>query len=615
MRREKMIKRVEDIRLLPTPKEICSLEGCFELTGRAYIYTTTALSERFEILKSFSHAVKSTLGLELHFAGGDLCEKGDILLADCKDMGEEEFKIEITENNLTVVSGGFRGFLYASSFLTQLLKQTGASIPALRVHDFPDMRHRAYYLDQTRGRVLHMDELKKFVDKLAFYRYNELQIYIEHTYAFRHIEELWDDESCFTPEEIMELDDYCVKKGIELIPSLSCFGHLYKLLRIKRFQRFCERGEDNNEYSFLDRMGRHIVAVIEPEAQELIKSMLAEYMPLFRSKKVNICCDETFDLCEGKSKELLKDRSKKEIYIEYVKGLCDFVKSQGRTPMIWGDVIAGDTHLFKHLPEDTICLSWGYGTNEKDTFIRSLAERGICQYVCPGVSGWNHLINRIENCFINIRSMCEYGHTYNTMGIMVTDWGDYGHVNHPFFSVPGLIFSGVMAWNRKETGNDFLYFAELISLLEYDDSSRRAVCMLDRASKAEFFDWGDFVRFVDYYTRNKKAGRKEDCERMLKDLRSRYEGKDVSECNNVLDELKPAVPDVFGNSARIVENALEGQKLLNLSAVTICKGEKDEKLNSDMEKWFKEYKEIFLENSKPSDIERVHDVLKAFYGL
>ena len=42
-----------------------------------------------------------------------------------------------------------------------------------------------------------------------------------------------------TPEETIELDKYCKENFVELVPSLSCFGHLYELLQHNR-KDLCE---------------------------------------------------------------------------------------------------------------------------------------------------------------------------------------------------------------------------------------------------------------------------------------------------------------------------------------------------------------------------------------
>ena len=92
----------------------------------------------------------------------------------------------------------------------------------------------------TRGRVQTLDNLKKLVDTLSFYKMNQLQLYVEHTHMFRDLTELWRDDTPMTAEEVLELDQYCYERGVELVPSIATFGHLYKLLKTKTYEHLCE---------------------------------------------------------------------------------------------------------------------------------------------------------------------------------------------------------------------------------------------------------------------------------------------------------------------------------------------------------------------------------------
>ena len=68
--------------------------------------------------------------------------------------------------------------------------------------------HRAYMLDISRDRVPTMETLKLIVDILARYRYNQLQLYTEHTFQYEGHEDVWEDSSPMTPREI------AVTKGV-----------------------------------------------------------------------------------------------------------------------------------------------------------------------------------------------------------------------------------------------------------------------------------------------------------------------------------------------------------------------------------------------------------------
>ena len=80
-------------------------------------------------------------------------------------------------------------------------------------------------LDISRCKVPTMEELFRLIDLLALIGYNELQLYIEHTFRFQDHETVWKDASPVSAEEIQQIDRYCAKSFIELVPNLNSFGH------------------------------------------------------------------------------------------------------------------------------------------------------------------------------------------------------------------------------------------------------------------------------------------------------------------------------------------------------------------------------------------------------
>ena len=78
----------------------------------------------------------------------------------------------------------------------------------------------------------------------------------------------------------------------------------YEALRSKTYNHLCElEGKADDPFSWVDRMRHHTLDVSNEESLDFVKSMIDQIMPLFRTKKFNICADETFDLGKGKNKE------------------------------------------------------------------------------------------------------------------------------------------------------------------------------------------------------------------------------------------------------------------------------------------------------------------------
>lgn len=476
--------------LLPVPKNITHKEGSFFMDKDCEIVLSAHCNlSDFESAALLKKEIKEAAGLTLNINKAFMEKaKGCILLKKC--MGEKEsYEITIDENGIEVIGADDAGLFYGVQTLRQIIRQKGIELPAVSIKDSPYFENRGFYHDVTRGKVPTLHTLKELVDRLSFYKINHLQLYIEHSFAFKNLSEVWVDKDPLTPEEIMELDEYCLKRHVELIPSLSTFGHLYEVLTSRSYSHLSELQVDPEApYSWIERMSHHTLDVSNEESLKLVESMLQEFVPLFTSKKFNICCDETFDLGKGKNAELSNKVGEVRLYTDFLNKVIASVKKYDKQVMFWGDIIVKHPEYLNEIPKDVICLNWGYDASVTEDSTRTIAESGVPQYVCPGVSGWNRLMNEMDNAFVNIRKMVEYGKKYNAVGVLNTDWGDYGHVNLFGNSMPGMIYGASLSWNPE--GEKEIENADTaISVLEFGDKAKDIMTILRELSRQQPFDW------------------------------------------------------------------------------------------------------------------------------
>ena len=601
--------------LLPKPKTIKEQDGQMLLCHSTHIVMTKEVAEtEMHAAKRLQEAIRQETGLILPFSVGEVRE-GDLSLGIAKTLPEQTYEITIDEKGGQISGGDGAGVLYGVETFCQIVQQCGGILPCVQIQDAPDMPNRGYYFDQTRGRVLKLEELKKIADRMCRYKLNQLQLYVEHTYLFRDFSEMWRDQTPLTAEEIRELDSYCRERHIELVPSLASFGHLCTLLSTKTYGDLCEMEDSWKEpFSFWNRMRYHTINVSDERSLPLIKKMIAEYMQLFSSNKFNICADETFCLGKYKSKKHAEERGVHRLYIDYVKELAQFLVENGKIPMFWGDIIWNSPELMKELPESMICLNWGYAPEQREDETRAIAQTGAVQYLCPGVCGWNQWANLIENSYKNITRMCGYAAKYQGIGVLNTDWGDFGHINDPAFSVPGMIYGAVFSWNGEE-----IPFAELnrmISRIEYGDTTGNYVSHLAEICGQSVFQWREAVMY--YENRCLKHE--------LEDGEDLFRGVDQAGVDAAADALR----DVYKKLLESTQAMPETKKQMQLLSVTLqgigiwnavgLLTESMEKTGSfDMQKglelaeklecWFMAYKENWRATSKEGDLHHIAEIV------
>jgi hypothetical protein len=401
----------------------------------------------------------------------DMGVAGDI--GACPVDTPESYRLTVSPDGAEFRAASAQGLFRAVATFMQLVINSvdagaGVAMPCVDIVDWPDFPVRGFYRDVTRGRVPTLDSLKRLADTLAFYKLNQLQLYVEHTFAFSFIPEFSRGNTPLTADDILELDRHCVDRCVDLVPSLSTFGHLYELLRLPRFEHLNELDVRASETprDLWDRMAHYTLDVGNPESFELVSGMIGEYAPLFSSRWFNICCDETFDLGKGKNAARAEREGVGRLYIEFVNKLVGAVKSAGKEPMLWGDIVLKHPEYIPELPAGTVFLNWDYAPDAVEEPVKRFRDAGVTQYVCPGVQGWSRFAADVDRACANISRMVRFGRDAGAGGVLNTDWGDCGHVNLPATSCHGLVFGAALSWDAGD-GEDAGDFDMRFSFLQW----------------------------------------------------------------------------------------------------------------------------------------------------
>ena len=303
--------------------------------------------------------------------------------------------------------------------------------------------HRAYMLDVSRDRVPTMRTLRQLIDLLAEYRYNQLQLYTEHTFAYSRHRAVWEEADPLTPEEVRKLDAYAAMQGIELVANQNCFGHMERWLTHPAYNGLAKfpKGGAITPWGTVKKFPTTLDPA-NPGSLELVEGLLDELLPNFTSPLVNVGCDETFEIDDPRA------------YLSFVLKVFDAVRRRGKRPMFWGDIVLRHPELIAELPKDVVALDWGYEANHPfDRECAAFRQAGLEFYVCPGTSSWRSLAGRVENMRENLEAAERAGRLNGAKGYMVTDWGDEGHWQPLAASLPGLVLGGSFAASGAKAAN------------------------------------------------------------------------------------------------------------------------------------------------------------------
>lgn len=393
----------------------------------------------------------------------DSHEQADIdILIDGGRKPAQAYHLVIDTQGIRITAGDGAGAAYALGTLAQIFFQFPELIPAVDIEDRPELERRGFYLDVSRGKVPNLEKLTNIVQMLAELRYNELQIYIENVFEFPG-HDFYADTTPLTAAEIRDIDRICREYGLEFVPSLTSLGHFDKILRHPRY-----RGLAEIEPAELASLGIKpwcdapwTLCVSDPAAAELIQNLYDAFLPNFSSSHFNICCDESWDLALGRSRTYAQQvGGTGEVYIRWINMCAKLAAKHGKKIALWGDIIFHHPDKLPSLPADATLLEWGYEADHPfEQHGELFARSGRAWYVCPGTSSWQSLGGRLDVALANIRCAVTAGLHHSASGMLLTDWGDYGHQQCFAISLIPMIAGGGISWNSAVDNDAFFNFA------------------------------------------------------------------------------------------------------------------------------------------------------------
>ena len=159
-----------------------------------------------------------------------------------------------------------------------------------------------------------------------------------------------------------------------------------------------------------------------------------------------------------------------ECYTDFVGQLIAFLKERGKTPMMWSDIVMKHPEAIERLPKDVVYLNWWYDANPAGLHPEVLEEAGCAQMVCPSVNSHKRFVEKLVYSLPNIGGVTRLGLQHGAVGMLNTNWGDYGHMCSDENVSYGLSYGAAVAWNVDSADNQALEEAILRHVYRTDNA-------------------------------------------------------------------------------------------------------------------------------------------------
>lgn len=341
----------------------------------------------------------------------------------------QTYRLTLTPGSISITAADAAGERHARATLDQIRSLPAANdpLPAVEITDAPAVPRRGLMLDISRTRIPTMPEFGRLIPQLAGLKLDCLQLYTEHAFAYANAEPIWAGTDPITPDEARTLDQLCQSQGLELAANQNCFGHLTRWLAHPAFAHLAETHGDWM-FAGMPRTGPFSLCPTDPASLPFVEQLLDQLLPCFNSPVVNIGCDETHDVGQGRSREAVARLGKPTVYGSFVADICRLALDRGKTPMFWADIAREYPDVLGLIPPEAVALAWAYEPDHDfATDAEIFATNNRSWWACPGSSSWRSFAGRPTESRANIRSAARSAATHNADGLLLTDWGDLGH--------------------------------------------------------------------------------------------------------------------------------------------------------------------------------------------
>ncbi len=359
----------------------------------------------------------------------------------------EGYALVVNAHQAAVVAETGAGIFYGVQTLRQLLRpaQGGAKLPVVSIVDWPALQWRGSQVSLSQGAVPTLKNLEHAVRLLAEYKQNVLMLYFENTFDYASMPLNALPGGCMSVADAHALVSYAHNYHITIIPEQESIGHLHQILQTEKYKDITEVPYGT------------VLAPAAPGSSTFATGMLSELMDAFPSPFIHMGADETFELGQGRTKQLVQQKGAGQVYIHFMKQIADALHDSHRRIIFWGDIAQHYPDLLTQLPHNMIAMPWNYkdlSAAQFSAIIEPFRKVGLETWVAPGVDNWNNIFPNFSVALYNIRVFTETGRSMGATGMMNTTWNDDGEslFDETWY---GLVYGSAVSWQESMGDAEF----------------------------------------------------------------------------------------------------------------------------------------------------------------
>jgi hypothetical protein len=442
--------------IIPTPQHVAMKKSHFKISaGTKIILGANSRQEQFaaqqindefgdqkEIqLKVVGENSVRKLPASFIFIGSPTSDYGRQLLRDRKGtltpaMKDEGYFLDVEPGGIVIIAESEAGKYYGVMSLLQMMRRVKRRlfVDGATIHDFPLEKVRGITDDISRGQVSTLENFKKIIRFLARHKMNTYSPYLEDMFVFKNHPLIGKGRGALTSQEVKELDAYSKKFHVDMIPIFETLGHWENILAMPEYVGYAEFP------------GAHTLNVSDEKVYAMLDEMIGELCASFSSPYFNMAADESWDvgLCANKERVAKSDFA--TVHAEHYKRVVEIITNHGKKPMMYGDIILNNPTILDKIPHDITIVDWHYDASFKYDSPEIFKKTGFRIIASPAVWNFTGPFPNYLNTFVNIRNFNRDGFENGSLGLLTSNWNDYGGEDLRELNYYGYAWTAECAW-------------------------------------------------------------------------------------------------------------------------------------------------------------------------
>lgn len=380
-----------------------------------------------------------------------------------KTLDEEAYTIKVAKDNIYIKASTIDGCFNAIKTLFLLTKDN--KVECCHINDKPSFSYRSYMLDVSRH-FFTIDQVKSLITSLSLFKINKFHFHLSDDQGFRIESKVYPKLNTigsyrkennvnyggyYTQKELIDLVDFASNIGVEIIPEIDLPSHTNALLSsYNNLSCFNAYKEVTNYWGIMDS----ILCAGKDSTYEFIETLLAEIIPLFKSKYFHIGGDEAnktnWMSCEDCKKRMRDNNISTFVDLQgyFSNRIIDIVKKYNKIPILWNDALEA-----KNLSTDFICQFWcTYHPNDRSNMRRfsQSNQKIIFSKNVPLYLDYPHGINSCKKLY-NLDIKKSYISDGQVCGIEAPLWTEYIETFEKLGknTFPRILALSERAWNYE----------------------------------------------------------------------------------------------------------------------------------------------------------------------